>query len=82
MGTLANCEDLEEMQLIAAFYQGLYCLLRLKHPLGTKMHVHHNSEISTGDPLRYKMDNLSMYGKIHQNTKGLGNLNEMTSCVM
>ena len=30
MGTLANSEDPEEMQHIAAFHQGLHCLLRLK----------------------------------------------------
>ena len=69
MGTLAYCENPEEMQLIAAFHQRLYCLLRLKHPLGTKMHVHHNSEVSMGDPLRHKMDNprppdKSVYWKI------------------
>ena len=30
MDTLANSEDLDEMQHNAAFHQGLHCLLRLK----------------------------------------------------
>ena len=39
----------------------------------TKMH--HDLEISTCDPLKYKMDNpilivSNKYGKIHQNTMG------------
>ena len=41
MGTLANSEDPDEMQHIAAFHQGLHCLLRLKQPKlpsGTEMH--------------------------------------------
>ena len=28
MGTLANSEDPDEMQHIAAFHQGLHCLLK------------------------------------------------------
>ena len=30
MGTLANCEDPDEMQHDAAFHLGLHCLLKLK----------------------------------------------------
>ena len=40
---LANSEDLDEMQHIAAFHdfhQGLHCLGRLKQPLRTE--IHHN----------------------------------------
>ena len=49
MGTLANSEDLDEMQLHnAAFHQGLRCLLRLKQPAGTE--IHHNLENSNCDP--------------------------------
>ena len=36
MGTLANSEDPYEMQYIAAFHQGLHCLLRLKQPSWTE----------------------------------------------
>ena len=50
MGTLANSEDLDEMQHNAAFHQGLYCLLRLKQHSGTEMHVHHIFFYSTIDP--------------------------------
>ena len=32
MGTLANSADTDEMQHIAAFHQGLRCLLRYKQP--------------------------------------------------
>ena len=61
MGTLANSEDLDEMQHEAAFHQGLHCLLRLKQPSGTDKH--HSLENST-------CDSINMYGKIHQNTMG------------
>ena len=37
----------------AAFHRGLHCLLRQKQSSGTEMH--HNLEISTCDPLKYKM---------------------------
>ena len=30
MGTLANCEDPDEMPLYTAFHQGLHCLLRVR----------------------------------------------------
>ena len=50
MGTLANCEDPDEMQHNAAFHQGLHCLLRLKQTSGTK--IYHNC-----DPLKHKMGN-------------------------
>ena len=36
MGTLANSKDPDEMQHYAAFYQGLYCFLRLRQPSGTE----------------------------------------------
>ena len=55
MGTLANSEDPDEMQHNAAFHQGLHYLLRLKQPSRTE--IHHNSETSTCDPLKYKMGN-------------------------
>ena len=42
MGTLANTEDLDEMQHDAAFHQGLHCLLRLKQPSGKE--IHHDLE--------------------------------------
>ena len=50
---LANSDDPDEMQHNAAFHQGLHCLLRLKHPLGTKY-----IEISklTCDPFKYRKD--------------------------
>ena len=54
-GTLVNSEDPDEMQHKAAFHQGLHCSLRRKQPSGTEMH--HVVEISTCDPLKYKMDN-------------------------
>ena len=37
MGTLANSEDPDEMQLNAAFHQGLHCLVWLKWPSGTEI---------------------------------------------
>ena len=43
MGPMANCEDPEEMQHNAAFYQGLHILLRLKQPSGIE--IHRNLEI-------------------------------------
>ena len=74
MGTLASCEDPNEMQHYAAFHQGLHCLLRLKQPSETE--IHHHLETSTYDTLKVKMGNpthtycINMYGKIHQNAKG------------
>ena len=53
-GTLANNEDPDEMQHDAAFHQGLHCLLRLKQPLGTVMHL--NLKNATHDPLKYKIE--------------------------
>ena len=38
MGTKTSSEGPEEMQHIAAFHQGLNCLLRLIHPSWTEMH--------------------------------------------
>ena len=55
MCTLANSEDPDEMQHIAAFHQGLHCMLRLKQPSGTE--IHNNLETSTCNPLKYKMGN-------------------------
>ena len=37
MGILACSEDPDEMQHNAAFYHGLYCLLRLKQSSGTEI---------------------------------------------
>ena len=54
-GTLANSEDQDEMTHNAAFHQGLHCLQRSKQIFMTE--THHNLEISTCDPLKYKMDN-------------------------
>ena len=45
-GTLANCEDPDEMPHNVAFHQGLHCLQK-----------HHDLEISTIEPLKYKMGN-------------------------
>ena len=59
---MANSEDPDEMQHHAAFHQGLHCFLRLKEPSGTE--IHHNSENSTGDPLKYTMDNPMLTGSI------------------
>ena len=50
-GTLANSEDPDEMQHNAAFHQGLHCLLRLKQPSDTLIHVHDILENTTCDPL-------------------------------
>ena len=36
MGTLANSDNPDEMQLAAAFHQGLHCLLRFNEPLDTE----------------------------------------------
>ena len=47
-GTLANSQN----AAYAAFHEDLHCLLRLKQPSGTEMH---SLEISTCDPLKYKM---------------------------
>ena len=38
MGTLANSEDLDEMQHNAAFHQGLHCLLRFRQPSERELH--------------------------------------------
>ena len=48
-----NSEDPDEMQLDAAFHQGLHCLLRLQQSSGKE--THHNLENSTCDPLKYTM---------------------------
>ena len=51
MGTLTNSEDPDEMQHNAAFHQGLHCLLGLKQP--SVAEIHHNSENSACDSLKY-----------------------------
>ena len=70
--TFANNEDPGEMQPYATFHQGRHCLLSLLQPSGTK--IHHNSENSICDLLKYKMDyslpnEINMYGEIHQTIK-------------
>ena len=72
MGTLAKCEDPDEMQHNVAFHQSLHCLLRLKQPSGTDIH---NLENSTSGPLKCTKGSpntycINVYRKIHQNTKG------------
>ena len=47
--SFANSEDPDEMQHIAAFHQGLHCLLRLKQPPGTE--IHPDLDNPTSDPL-------------------------------
>ena len=39
LGTLTNSVDPDEMQHNAAFHLGLHCLLRLKQPSGTEIHL-------------------------------------------
>ena len=56
MGTLANSEDLDEMQHNAAFHQGLHCLLCLKQCSETE--IQHNLVTFTCDPLKYTMGSL------------------------
>ena len=67
MGTLANSEDPDEMPHNAASHQGLHCLLRLKQALGTEMH--HNLEISSSNPLKYRLGKsypcFNVYGGTH-----------------
>ena len=53
MGYLVNCEGTDEMQHDAAFYQGLYCLLRLSE--SSRPEIHHNLENSTCNLLMYIM---------------------------
>ena len=53
MGTLTNSEDPDEMQHNTAFHQGLYCLLRFRHPSETE--IYHNLENSTSNPSKYTM---------------------------
>ena len=48
MGSLANCEDPDEMPHNAAFHQGLHCLLRQKQS-SEKENIYF-SEIITCDP--------------------------------
>ena len=59
--TLANSEDPGEMQHIAAFHQGLHCLLRLEQPSGTEKH--YNLECSIFDPIKRTMDNPILHGE-------------------
>ena len=54
MGTLANSEDSDEMPHNAAFHQGLHCLLRQNHLLGTEIHL--NWKMTTCHPIKYIMD--------------------------
>ena len=65
MDILENSVDPDEMKLIAAFHQGLHCLLRLKQSSGSE--IHRNLENSICDPLKYtmgspKLDCINMYG--------------------
>ena len=61
MHTLANSENPEEMSYIAAFHEGLHCLLGSKQ----SSEKHHSSEkeiqfyieIITCDPSKHTMDN-------------------------
>ena len=53
MCTLANIEDLDEMQHNSAFHQVLNYLLRLKQT--SEIEILHNLENFTGDPLKYIM---------------------------
>ena len=76
MGTFTNSEDPDEMEHNDAFHQGLHCLLGFKQP--SVAEIHHNSENSACDSLKYTMSSpiaycINMYGKIHQNIKGLFN---------
>ena len=73
MGTLANSVDTGEMEHHAAFHLGQHCLLRLKQHSGTK--IHHNLEVFTCHPLKYKIDNSIFFvsicmGKSTKNSKG------------
>ena len=86
MGTLANSEDLDEMQHNAAFHQGQHCLLRLKQPSGTD--IQHNLENSTCGPLKYKMGNPILIVSIYimrenpSEYKGFSSINyEHKSCM-
>ena len=53
MGTFGDSENPDEKQHNAALYPGLHCFIRLKQPSRTE--IHHHLEISTCDPLKYKM---------------------------
>ena len=62
-----------EMQHDAAFHQDLLCLQRKKQIFMTEMH--HNLEISPGNPIKYKNSQIHTYainlpGKINRNEKG------------
>ena len=75
MGTLANSEDPDEMQHIAAFHQGLHCLLKLKQPKlpsGTEIHDNSANLPVTLKCAQWAVPNLlyQYIWEIHQNTKG------------
>ena len=63
MGTLANSEDPDEMQLNAVFHQRLHCFLRLKQLSVTE--IHHYLENSTCNPLNYTMGSPILIVSIH-----------------
>ena len=55
VGYFEKSEDPDEMSQIAAFHMGVHCNLRQKQSSQTE--VQQNLGISTGDPLKYIMDN-------------------------
>ena len=67
MGTLANSDDLDEMQNNAAFHQNLHCLLRLIQPSGTEICHLENPTLKIGNGQSHTYC-INMYGKILQNT--------------
>ena len=78
MDTLTISKDPGEMmQHNAVFHQSLHCLLRLKEPSGTE--IHHYLEISTCDPLKYKMGNpILMYQNVWENPSEYKGLKQIT----
>ena len=58
MGTLANSEDPDEMQQIAAFNLGLHCLVSWKWSFETEVHL--NLKSLTCDPLICTMNHPSL----------------------
>ena len=70
-GTLVNSEDPDEMPHLAAFHQGLLCLLRQNN---LRRRIHCLSEILTRSPLKqngqFHIHCINMYGIIQQNEEG------------
>ena len=67
---MASKGDPDKMTQIAAFHQGLHCLLT-----GTKVHVHLNLEIQPVTPWYVQWtipgaDYIKFHGRIQQYTKG------------